>query len=79
MRILFITIPRPTLDGFKLKNPIIEKTFYLIINISFKNPRKTYKYYHKKIDYNIIKLLDYLDKYKLYRDGKSPNKPTEDS
>ena len=65
-----------TLNDFKLRNSIIKKAFYLIINISFKNPRKTYKYYYKEINYNIIKLLDYLDKYKLYRNDKSLNKLT---
>ena len=66
---------RSILDDFKLRNLIIKKTFYLIINISFKNSRKAYKYYYKEIDYNIIRLLDYLDKYKLYRDNKLLDNP----
>ena len=70
-------MPRPTLDGFKPRNPIIEKAFYLIINTSFKNPHKACKYCHKKIDHNTIKLLYHLDKYKLYRDDKPPDKPTK--
>ena len=49
-------MPRPTLDGFKVKNSSVEKAFYQVINISFKNSRKVYKYYYKKMDHNIIRL-----------------------
>ena len=49
-------ISRSTLDGEKVRNPSIKKAFYQIINISFKNSRKIYKYYYKKINYNIIKI-----------------------
>ena len=70
---------RSTLDGFKSRNSIIKKAFHLIINISFKNPYKTCKYYHKEIDHNTIRLLDHLNKYKLYRDNKPLDKPAKDS
>ena len=43
-------------DGFKPKNQTIEKTFYLVINLVYRNPRKVYKYCYKEMNYNIINL-----------------------
>lgn len=43
-------------DGFKVKNPIVEKAFYLVINTFFRNSRKVCKYCQKKMNYNITKL-----------------------
>ena len=45
-------MPRSSQNDFKSKNAIVEKVFTFIINISFKNSRKRYKYYNiKKFQY----------------------------
>ena len=70
---------RPTPDGFKSKNETIDKVFYQVINIFYKNLRKVCRYYYKEMDVNTIRLQEHLDKYKSYRDGKPLNDPAEGS
>ena len=66
---------RPTPDDFKSKNKTVDKVFYQVINIFYKNLRKVYRYCHKEMNINITRLQEHLDKCKSYRDGRPPNDP----
>ena len=47
---------RPTPDDFKSKNKTVDKVFYQVINIFYKNLRKVYKYYYKEMNINTTRL-----------------------
>lgn len=66
---------RPTPDGFKSRNEIVERAFYPVVNATYKNPRKVCKYCYKKMDFNTTRLQEHLDKCQPYRAGKPPNEP----
>ena len=64
---------RLTSDDFKSRNEIVERVFYSVVNATYKNPRKVYKYCYKEMNFNITRLQEHLDKCKSYRAGKSSN------
>lgn len=72
-------MPRSTPDDFKPKDNTVDKTFYSVINISFKNSRKQCKYYYKQINHNTIRLRDHLYKYTPYKNNRSSKESAEDS